>query len=217
MVDEHSNSENESEETQYSPSGKYPLCSPRFPKLIRVSKTEEGLFFTFEVFSHLRKEKNFPKCLLKHNQARILSSDYLWYYKINCVTTNCPFTCLIRPLFPNNQPSNSRSITNLLSLSDWEVLENTFVNNFCKHYIQKEPRVIRKTWKIFSEDLYGEMLRRQSLTTENLAANERLRALAFELAANPKYGGVLSNHKFSNSWLLAFRKKYWKRPKDKEE
>ena len=62
--------------------------------------------------------------------------------------------------------------------------------------------------KQFSQDLYEEVSRRQNLTDENLTTDENLRALAVGLAADSKYGGVLSSHKFSRSWLLKFRKKF---------
>ena len=59
----------------------------------------------------------------------------------------------------------------------------------------------------FLQDLYEEMSRRQSLTDENLTTNANLRALALELAADPKYKGYLSSQKFSNGWLYLFRRR----------
>ena len=67
-----------------------------------------------------------------------------------------------------------------------------------------EEESIRET---FSQDLYEEMCRRQSLTEENLDTYDKLRAIARELSADPKYKGYLSNYKFSYPWLTAFRKK----------
>ena len=60
----------------------------------------------------------------------------------------------------------------------------------------------------FSQDVYDELSRRQSLTEETLTSNEEIRALALELATDPKYKGVLANHKFSSTWVLHFRKKF---------
>ena len=68
-----------------------------------------------------------------------------------------------------------------------------------------ESNLIRET---FSQDLYEEMSRRQSLTDENLTTNENLRALALELAPDSKYKGQLSSHKFANPWPSLFRKKF---------
>lgn len=58
----------------------------------------------------------------------------------------------------------------------------------------------------FSQDLYEEMSHRQSLTDEYLS-NDKLRALALEVAADPKYEGHLSNT-FSYQWISRFRKKF---------
>ena len=69
---------------------------------------------------------------------------------------------------------------------------------------KKEEKSIRET---FSQDLYEQLSGRQSLTDENLAINESLRALAVELAVDPKYKGYLKSHTFTNSWLQQFRKK----------
>ena len=60
----------------------------------------------------------------------------------------------------------------------------------------------------FSQDLYEEVSRRQTLTEENLTTNEKLRPLALELAANPKYKGYLSNNKFAREWMFRFRKRF---------
>ena len=69
---------------------------------------------------------------------------------------------------------------------------------------QQEEENARDT---FSQDLYEEVSRRQSLTDENFT-NKNLRALAKELAADPKYKGYLSNNMFSNRWIANFRRKY---------
>ena len=69
---------------------------------------------------------------------------------------------------------------------------------------REEADLIRE---VFSQDLYNEIYRRQSLSDENLTTYEKLRALAVELAADPKYQGYLSSYKFCNSWLTRFRKK----------
>ena len=271
MVGELSYSENESEETQYSPSGKYVLGSPQFPKLIKVSKTENGILFTFEVSTDHRRGKMFTRCFLKHNQARFLSSDYLWYYRINCVIADCPFTCLIRPLIRNSKPISAIT-QKILGVNNWEVLENS-ENHVCNHdsqtfyqdesvkegrfsvyeklqilnYSDSNPKptlkgtaehfsthfgrtiskstvsAIRKNreklmdekreenvTKMFSQELYKELSRRQSLTDEYLASYENWRAIARELAADPKYKGYLSSHKFSKNWYSLFREKYMK-------
>ena len=215
MVGELSNSENESEETQYSPSGKFALGSPQFPKLIKVSKTENGVFFTFEVSTDHRRGKMFTRCFLKHNQARFLSSDYLWYYRINCVIANCPFTCLIRPLFRKTE-------------NNWEILENS-ENHVCNHdsqTLQQEENVSSNTPKSVQEDieiidwrkqrkkatfyheLFEEASRRQSITSEDVYSDKNLRALALELARQPKYKEYMRNFKCSRASLTRFRKKF---------
>ena len=62
--------------------------------------------------------------------------------------------------------------------------------------------------KIFSQDLYEEMSRRQCHTNEDLATYKNLRPLALELSANSKYEGYLSSHKFSKKWCYRFQEKY---------
>ena len=68
----------------------------------------------------------------------------------------------------------------------------------------EEIELIRET---FSQDLFEEVSRRQSLTAEYLTI-ENVRAIGKELAVDPKYQGVLSNHKFSYQWISDFRKKF---------
>ena len=70
------------------------------------------------------------------------------------------------------------------------------------------PNELKELKETFSQDLYDEMTRRQSLTEENLANYENLRVLALELAADPKYKGYLSTYKFGRTWICAFRKKF---------
>ena len=52
------------------------------------------------------------------------------------------------------------------------------------------------------------MSRRQSLTDESLATNEEIRAIALELAVDPKYEGYFSSNNFSYRWMANFRKKF---------
>ena len=85
------------------------------------------------------------------------------------------------------------------------IRENVPNKNTHKYRTAEEIQLIRES---FSQDLYDEMSRRQSLTDENLTTNENLRALALELAINPKYDGYLSSYKFQIGWLSKFRKKY---------
>ena len=54
-------------------------------------------------------------------------------------------------------------------------------------------------------DLRGEVSRRESLTDENSRTNEKLRALALELAADPKYAEHLADFACFNVWLTSFR------------
>ena len=83
-----------------------------------------------------------------------------------------------------------------------------WISRFLKKYKLKETFMasafVRKT---FTDDLYEEMNRRQSLTRKRVGSNENLRALALELAKDPKYKGQLSNHKFSDCWISKFRKR----------
>ena len=59
--------------------------------------------------------------------------------------------------------------------------------------------------EMFSQDLYAVMSRRHRLTIES-STNAQIRAIALELADDPKYKGYLSRYKFSDLWILNFRK-----------
>ena len=60
----------------------------------------------------------------------------------------------------------------------------------------------------FYQELFEEASRRQSTTSEDVYSDKNLRALAFELARQPKYKENMRNFKCSRGSLTRFRKKF---------
>ena len=94
------------------------------------------------------------------------------------------------------------------------------MNNTDIHCVlMKDP----KEGMLMSE-LKEEIAIRNTLTSDHITNSKHIRTLAFELAAQEKYGGYFANHRFGQTWVSNFRKLYnvpsvyitsrWKKPHD---
>ena len=88
-----------------------------------------------------------------------------------------------------------------------QVPQNKLSSQYIHKYIYPSHFKAAKDLE-FKQDLYKEACRRQSLTNENVTTCDKLRSLAFELAAHDKYEGFFSTYKFGRSWMYSFRKQF---------
>ena len=93
--------------------------------------------------------------------------------------------------------------------SSFEFCEG-WIAYFCRKFNLKYIRtsVANLTRKNFSQELFEEMCRRQSLTDENVTSYKQIRALALELARDPKYEKHMGSSKFGNLWIAKFRENF---------
>ena len=202
-------SKNESKEIQSSPSGKFALGSVQFPKLIQVSKQgEKGALFTLEIKARRKRSSDYPcdlgtkdmlcpeniytRCLLSNDPAIFLSDDFLWYYKINCVISYCPFTCFIRPIYTKN-----RGISQYYTLKNWEVLENKTKSWVCNH--DKLSAVIKDDLEIQA------LAQKKSKLEENESDDTSIERIETDrTAVSKELNTAVTVTKFSKPPILSF-------------